>query len=88
MVKSDVAAVTAAVDLAQKPSASWETGCYRSNTNDELRIACAKIIINAGIKKVIAAKDYHQRKKSKEAFGISGVQFVLVSDEVEKYDHQ
>jgi len=49
---------------------------------------CAKIIINAGIKKVIAAKDYHQRKKSKEAFETSGVQFVLVSGEVEKYDQQ
>ena len=46
---------------------------------------CAKIIINAGIKKVVASKDYHQARKPKKLFEKSGVLFVLLTKEVEDY---
>lgn len=49
---------------------------------------CAKLLINAGIKKVVVSKDYHQGKKSKQVFEKSGVHFILLNDEVEKYEHQ
>jgi dCMP deaminase len=46
---------------------------------------CAKLIINSGIKKVVVLKDYHQGKKSKEAFGLAGVHFIQLKEEVEDY---
>jgi len=46
---------------------------------------CAKMIINSGIKKVIALKDYHKGKKSKEVFAKAGVDFQLLNNEVENY---
>lgn len=46
---------------------------------------CAKILINAGIKKIIANKDYHQSKKSKKLFEESGVICQLLNSEVEDY---
>ena len=49
---------------------------------------CAKLLINSGIKKVVVLKDYHQGKKTKEAFEKSGVHFTLLTKEVETYARQ
>ena len=48
--------------------------------------ACTKMIINAGITRVVAAKDYHAGKRSKEVFKEAGVCFELLSKEMEAYD--
>ena len=49
---------------------------------------CAKMIINAGIKRVVAYKDYHRGEKSKHIFAESGVLFELINDVVERYQNQ
>lgn len=46
---------------------------------------CAKMIINAGIVRVVAAKDYHASKRSKEVFKEAGVELFIVKAEVEEY---
>lgn len=50
--------------------------------------ACAKMIINAGIKKVVCAQDYHAGTRSKEIFKEANIEFSLVSEEVTKYQDQ
>ena len=47
---------------------------------------CAKIIINAGIKRVVCNKDYHAGERSKEIFKEAGVEYVLVNAEMQTYD--
>ncbi|MEK7504859.1 MAG: cytidine/deoxycytidylate deaminase family protein [Patescibacteria group bacterium] len=49
--------------------------------------ACAKLLINAGIKKVIALKDYHSSQRSKETFKAAGVKLDVVRNEMEDYKH-
>lgn len=49
---------------------------------------CAKILVNAGIKRVVAGKDYHASERSKEVFKDAGVAFELLSGELEKYPDQ
>ena len=46
---------------------------------------CAKMIINAGIVRVVALKDYHASQRSKEIFKEAGVQFDLIHEELEVY---
>jgi dCMP deaminase len=46
---------------------------------------CAKMIINAGIKRVVCAQDYHAGKRSQEIFAEAGVEFSLVSTEMVTY---
>lgn len=46
---------------------------------------CAKMIINAGIKRVVCNKDYHDGKRSREIFKEAGVKFDLISKETETY---
>ncbi|MDD3285228.1 MAG: cytidine/deoxycytidylate deaminase family protein [Patescibacteria group bacterium] len=46
---------------------------------------CAKMIINAGIKKVVCAQDYHASARSKEIFEQAGIEFALLSEEVTTY---
>lgn len=48
--------------------------------------ACAKMIINAGIVRVVAGKDYHAGKRSKEIFKEAGVTFDLLSSAMETYE--
>lgn len=48
---------------------------------------CAKMIINAGIKRVVCAKDYHAGERSKEVFAEAGVQYKLLNDEIVTYDN-
>lgn len=47
---------------------------------------CAKILINAGIKKVVAAKDYHASKRTKEIFESCGLKLQIINKEVENYN--
>ncbi len=46
---------------------------------------CAKILINAGIKKIISSKDYHASKRPKEVFEQSGVKLQILDPEIEDY---
>jgi dCMP deaminase len=46
---------------------------------------CAKMIINAGIKRVVCAQDYQASARSKEIFKEAKIEFTLVSEEVVKY---
>jgi dCMP deaminase len=57
---------------------SYMTPCY----------TCAKLIINAGITRVVAKKDYHSGGRSKEVFSEADVEFELIEEEVEQYDNQ
>ena len=49
--------------------------------------ACAKMIINAGIKRVVANKDYHAGGRSKEIFKEAGVIYDLLNEEMQMYDN-
>jgi len=49
---------------------------------------CAKMIINAGIKRVVCAQDYHASARSKEIFKEGGIDYTLVSEETTKYADQ
>ena len=49
---------------------------------------CAKMIINAGIKKVVCAQDYHASKRSKEIFQEAGIEFCLLSEDMTIYKDQ
>ncbi|MBN1274665.1 AAA family ATPase [Candidatus Woesearchaeota archaeon] len=46
---------------------------------------CAKLIINAGIKRVVANKDYHKSKLSKAFFKAAKVKLDIIHKEVEQY---
>jgi len=46
---------------------------------------CAKMIINAGIKRVVCAQDYHASERSKEIFAEAKIEIVLLSQEVTTY---
>ena len=50
--------------------------------------ACAKIIVNSGIKRVVAWKDYHASSRSKEIFAEAGVIFNLLNSSIEEYANQ
>jgi len=47
--------------------------------------ACAKMIINAGIKRIVCNLDYHAGERSKEIFKEAGVLYELVNDEMQTY---
>ncbi|MCD8494741.1 MAG: cytidine/deoxycytidylate deaminase family protein [Candidatus Pacebacteria bacterium] len=49
---------------------------------------CAKMIINAGIVRVVALKDYHASARSKEVFIEAGVLFELLHEETQSYADQ
>ncbi len=46
---------------------------------------CAKIIINAGIKRVVSEKNYHAGARSKEVFKEAGVSYELLNEEMVTY---
>lgn len=50
--------------------------------------ACAKMIINAGIVRVVATKDYHAAGRSKEIFLEAGVELDILDKSVESYEKQ
>ena len=47
--------------------------------------ACAKMIINAGIKRVVCNLDYHASARSKEIFEEVGIKFELLNEKTETY---
>lgn len=46
---------------------------------------CAKMIINTGIKRVVAKTDYHGSEKSRKIFKKAGVKFELLDKKIQKY---
>ena len=46
---------------------------------------CAKMIINAGIVRLVCTKDYHASARSKEIFKEAEVEFSILTDETEIY---
>lgn len=50
--------------------------------------ACAKMIINSGIRRVVCEKRYHEDKDSVQFFKHAGVKLNVVNNEVEEYAHQ
>ncbi len=50
--------------------------------------ACAKMIINVGIRRVVCEKDYHASARSKEVFAQTGIELVILIPEAEQYDKQ
>jgi dCMP deaminase len=49
---------------------------------------CAKAIINAGVKRVVALKDYHTAKQTKNVFKKAGVKLEIINKEIESYKDQ
>jgi len=49
---------------------------------------CAKMIINAGIKKVICEKKYHAGKESEELFSQARIEIEFLEDTIEQYKNQ
>jgi len=48
---------------------------------------CAKMIINAGIKRVVCNKDYHAGARSKEIFKECSIQYDLLDPEMQTYEN-
>lgn len=49
---------------------------------------CAKVLINAGIKRYVVFNDYHASKRSKEIFKKAGVKLEIINKKVESYKNQ
>ena len=49
---------------------------------------CAKLIITAGIVRVVAEKDYHAGARSKEIFKEAGIKYELLNNETMQYTNQ
>ncbi len=48
---------------------------------------CAKLIVNAGIKRVVAFRDYHASKQSKRIFKEAKIKLDIINKETETYDN-
>lgn len=46
---------------------------------------CAKLVINAGIVRVVVENDYHASKRSKEIFKEANIELVVVNNETQAY---
>jgi dCMP deaminase len=51
-------------------------------------LACAKMIINAGIKRVVCQKMYHAAELTRKFFKEAGIEIVYIEDSVEHYPNQ
>jgi len=49
---------------------------------------CAKMLINAGIKRVVCAKDYHAGGRTKEVLKEAGIEYSLVEEKITRYADQ
>ncbi|MBU0722131.1 cytidine/deoxycytidylate deaminase family protein [Patescibacteria group bacterium] len=49
---------------------------------------CAKMIISAGIKRVVSSQDYHAGARTKEIFAQANVQFDLINNTITDYADQ
>ena len=47
---------------------------------------CAKMIVNAGIKRVVAQKAYHASKDSREILNLAGVELEILDKEPDTYE--
>ena len=47
---------------------------------------CAKILMNSGIQRVVASKDYHSSKQTKRLFKDGKIKLSIVSPEIEVYN--
>lgn len=50
--------------------------------------ACAKMIINAGIVRVVCAQDYHTGQRSKEIFKEAKIDYLLLDETITEYDNK
>lgn len=50
--------------------------------------ACAKVVVNAGIKRFVARKDYHASTRTKEIFKQAGVELVIMEEGIMQYKDQ
>ncbi|PIR74294.1 MAG: cell division protein DedD [Candidatus Magasanikbacteria bacterium CG10_big_fil_rev_8_21_14_0_10_47_10] len=50
--------------------------------------ACAKMLVNAGIRRVVCAKRYHAGEESEEIFRIIGIGLHFIEETVEQYSNQ
>lgn len=48
--------------------------------------SCAKMIINAGIKRSVCNLDYHAGQRTKEIYKQAGVEYILANQRTESYD--
>lgn len=48
--------------------------------------ACAKMIINAGIKRIVCEEDYHAGERSKEIFKEAGLKYELLNNRMTTYE--
>ncbi|MBS3055828.1 MAG: cytidine/deoxycytidylate deaminase family protein [Candidatus Aenigmarchaeota archaeon] len=48
---------------------------------------CAKMIINSGIKRIVAEKGYHGVYETPDLFKRAGIRFEIINPEIEKYDN-
>lgn len=46
---------------------------------------CAKLLVNAGVSRIVVLNDYHASKRSKELFSEVGISLEIINLEVEKY---
>lgn len=49
---------------------------------------CAKIIVNAGIERVVAVKDYHASTLSKKIFKQAKIKLTIINNETQSYKDQ
>lgn len=49
---------------------------------------CAKMIINAGIVRVVCAQDYHAGQRSKEIFKEAKIDYLLLDETITEYDNK
>jgi dCMP deaminase len=49
---------------------------------------CAKMIVNAGIKRVVCEKRYHTGELTRKLFKDAGIELVVLKNEVEQYPDQ
>ena len=54
--------------------------------NMEPCYTCAKMLINAGIVRVVCRRKYHRGQRTREVFRQAGIQMEVLEDEVENYD--
>lgn len=49
---------------------------------------CAKLVVTAGIKRIVVCQDYHAGEDSKRIFAESGIEFDILNKEIAQYDRQ
>ena len=57
-------------------------------TKFEPCFVCAKMIVNAGIKRVVCEKKYHRAQLTRKLFKDAGVELVVLKDELQEYPDQ